>query len=150
MSKDSVKVGIRADEVKQEATYFYQRLFAFVQPLALQLDELLDRRLINTFVSLLGCILRHRHNSLGLLLSELGGKLLGESHSPAGTKRISNLLRSKKWSHSVIEHHLLRQALRLQLRVQLGFDHPVESRRRVHGQQDGVLVLRAAIVDDLA
>jgi len=110
MSKDSVKVGIRADEVKQEATYFYQRLFAFVQPLAQQLDELLDRRLINTFVSLLGCILRHRHNSLGLLLSELGGKLLGESHSPAGTKRISNLLRSKKWSHSVIEHHLLRQA----------------------------------------
>ncbi len=110
MSKDSVKVGIRTDEVKQEASYFYQQLWQFVQPLAQQLDELVDRRLVSTFVALLGCILRHRHNSLGLLLSELGGKLLGEVHAPAGTKRISNLLRSKKWSHQLIEQYLLQQA----------------------------------------
>ncbi|WP_247236628.1 hypothetical protein [Telluribacter sp. SYSU D00476] len=107
MSKDTVKVGIRSDEVKQEAGYFYQRLHMFVQPLATQLDQLLDRRLVATFVALLGCILRHRHSSMGLLLSELGGKLLGESHAPAGTKRISNLLRSQKWSHSLIEQYLL-------------------------------------------
>ncbi|WP_247237258.1 hypothetical protein [Telluribacter sp. SYSU D00476] len=78
--------------------------------MAQQLDELVDRRLVSTFVALLGCILRHRHNSLGLLLSELGGKLLGEVHAPAGTKRISNLLRSKKWSHQLIEQYLLQQA----------------------------------------
>ena len=119
MSKDSVKVGIRADEVKQEASYFYQRLFEFVQPLTRQLDELLDRRLVRTFVSLLGCILRHRHNSMGLLLSELGGKLLGEAHAPAGTKRISNLLRSRKWSHRLIEQHLLQQARQQAQQLQL-------------------------------
>lgn len=110
MSRDTIKFGIRTDEVKQEAGYFYQRLYKFVQPLSEQLDQLLDRRLVITFVALLGCILRHRHNSMGLLLSELGGKLLGESHAPAGTKRISNLLRSQKWSHQLIEHYLLEQA----------------------------------------
>lgn len=110
MSKDSVNVGNPADQVKHQAGYFFQQLHQFVQPLAQQLDELLDSRLVGTFVALLGCILRHRHNSMGLLLSELGGKLLGEAGAPAGTKRISNLLRSKKWSHSLIEQHLLGQA----------------------------------------
>jgi len=110
MSKDSVNVSNPADQVKQQAGYFFQQLHQFVQPLAQQLDELLDSRLVGTFVALLGCIMRHRHNSMGLLLSELGGKLLGESSAPAGTKRISNLLRSKKWSHSLIEQHLLGQA----------------------------------------
>jgi len=112
MSKDSAKVGIVADEVKQQAGYFLRQLHQFAQPLADQLDELVDRRLVSTFISLLVCILRHRHSSMGLLLSELGGKLLGESRAPAGTKRISNLLRSKKWSHSLIEQHLLSQAQR--------------------------------------
>jgi hypothetical protein len=110
MSIDVVKVGIRTDEVKREAGYFYHRLWQLVQPLAQELDELIDRRLVTTFVALLGCILRHRHNSMGLLLSELGGKLLGGSHAPAGTKRISNLLRSQKWSHQLIEQYLLEEA----------------------------------------
>ncbi|GAB3179726.1 hypothetical protein [Telluribacter humicola] len=89
MSKDSVKVDIHADEVKQEAGYFYGQLYEVVRPLAQQLDELLDRRLVSTFIAFLGCILCHRHNSMSLLLSELGGKLLGEAHAPAGTKRMA-------------------------------------------------------------
>lgn len=48
--------------------------------------------------------------SLGLLLSKLGGKLIGEQHAPAGTKPISNLLRSKAWEHTLIETFLLEKA----------------------------------------
>jgi hypothetical protein len=50
------------------------------------------------------------HNRCGLLLSELGGYLLGVSHAPAGTKRISNLLRSKKWQHEIVGNYLWQQA----------------------------------------
>ena len=89
MSQDFVKVGNSTDDVKQQAQYFHQRLRQFVQPLAQHLDQLVDRRLVSTFEALLGCIIRFRHNSLGLLLSELGGKLLGEQHAPAGTKRVA-------------------------------------------------------------
>jgi hypothetical protein len=110
MSKDAIKVGPASDDVKQEAGYFYDLLRDFVQPLLDRLDQQVDRRLVNTFWGLLGCLIRFRHNSLGLLLSELGGKLLGEQHAPAGTKRISNLLRSKAWEHTLIETFLLEKA----------------------------------------
>lgn len=110
MSQDSIKVGNSTDDVKQEARYFQDRLQTFIQPLAQRLDRLIDRRLVSTFETLLGCIIRFRHNSLGLILSELGGKLLGEQHAPAGTKRISNLLRNKAWSHTLIDEFLLEKA----------------------------------------
>ncbi len=110
MSKDAVKVGTQTDLIKQQADYFQRKLYQFVQPLTQQLDQVLDRRLVTTFSALLSCIIRFRHNSLGLLLSELGGKLLGEAQAPAGTKRISNLLRSKNWNHSLIEEFLLAKA----------------------------------------
>jgi hypothetical protein len=110
MSKDSIKVGIGSDDVKQQADYFQQRLLDFIQPLVERLDRQVDRRLVNTFTALLTCLIRFRHNSLGLVLSELGGKLLGEAQAPAGTKRISNLLRSKRWSHTLIGTYLLEQA----------------------------------------
>jgi len=45
----------------------------------------------------------------------LGGELLGPAHAPAGTKRLSNLLRSRKWSASLIANFLWQQA---QARVQ--------------------------------
>lgn len=138
MSRDFIKVGICADDVKQQATYFQQHLQAFVEPLAQRLDHLLDRRLVGTFKALLGCVVRFRHNSLGLLLSELGGKLLGEHAAPAGTKRISNLLRSKRWSHQLIEDFLLEkaqaQAQRLADEQQVGvllWDESVPGRRSV-------------------
>jgi hypothetical protein len=49
---------------------------------------------------------------LGFLLSELGGYLLGLDQAPAGTKRISNLLRSRHWEHKVIDRHLWQLAAR--------------------------------------
>lgn len=43
---------------------------------------------------------------MGLLLSELGGYLLGFDKAPAGTKRISNLLGSPKWDSSILDKFL--------------------------------------------
>ncbi|GAB3518298.1 hypothetical protein GCM10027442_38570 [Emticicia fontis] len=47
---------------------------------------------------------------MGLLLSELGGYICGFAHAPAGTKRISNLLRSKKWASKLIDNFLFAKA----------------------------------------
>jgi hypothetical protein len=70
------------------------------------LDQLLDRRLVSTFSALCTSIIRLRSRSTGLYLSELGSYLLSAAQAPAGTKRISNLLRSPKWSESNIIHYL--------------------------------------------
>ncbi|GAA4418791.1 hypothetical protein GCM10023187_52540 [Nibrella viscosa] len=118
MSIDTLKVGIGSQDVKRQATYFHQHLQTFLLPLCQRLDQLLDRRLVRTFEALLSCVVRFRHNSLGLLLSELGGKLLGGQHAPAGTKRISNLLRSKAWSHELIGEFLLEKAQALAQHLQ--------------------------------
>ena len=71
-----------------------EHLGEFVRPLLGEPNERLAKRLVRTFVGLLQVILALRHNRYGLL-SELGGYLLGVAQAPAGTKRISNLLRSK-------------------------------------------------------
>lgn len=89
-----------------------QLLIEFVRPLSDQLDERLDKRLVRTFVGLLQVIVVVRHNRYGLLLSELGGYLLGAAQAAAGTKRISNLLRSKRWEHEVVGDHLWQQTAR--------------------------------------
>ncbi len=52
-----------------------------------------------------------RDRRMGLLISELGGYLCGHSKAPAGTKRISNLLRSKKWSSSMIDDHFFERSV---------------------------------------
>lgn len=83
-----------------------ERLVAYVAPLLGELDNKLDKRLVRTFLGLLQVILMLRHNRYGLLLSELGGYLLGVAHAPAGTKRISNLLRSPRWDHRVVDEYL--------------------------------------------
>ena len=55
-------------------------------------------------------ILRHRHRQQGLVLSELGGHLLPPDQAPAGTKRISNLLRSPRWAAAQLCEYLWGQA----------------------------------------
>lgn len=87
-----------------------QELAAFVAPLLLLLDEKLDQRLVGTFVRTLQAIVELRHNRYGLLLSELGGYILTPAQAPAGTKRLSNLLRSKRWQHQVIGRFLWQRA----------------------------------------
>jgi hypothetical protein len=82
----------------------------FLLPLLVELDSLLDKRLVRTFTHLIAVILTFRDRANGLLLSELGGYLLSPDHAPAGTKRLSNLLHSAKWSARIITRFLWQRA----------------------------------------
>lgn len=97
-------------EAPPTSSQLYSRLQEFLEPLLVQLDAKIDSRLARTFLSTIVVLLQHRHCKNGLLLSELGGYLLPPAHAPAGTKRLSNLLRCRKWSGKLIEHFLWRQA----------------------------------------
>ena len=81
-------------------------LQSFIGPLEQWLDRQVDRRLVRTFFLALVAIVRLRHSRSGLLLSELGAHILSPVQAPAGTKRLSNLLRSPKWSHTLLERFL--------------------------------------------
>jgi Transposase DDE domain len=97
-------------EPVQVAADLRQDLVAFLQPLLDQLDAKIDQRLVRTFVRTIDAILCFRNRPHGLLLSELGGYLLTPEHAAAGTKRLSNLLRSAKWSSSLSETFLWQRA----------------------------------------
>lgn len=82
------------------------QLAAFVAPLLQELDARIDKRLVRTLLATLGVIIQWRNRSHGLLLSELGAYLISPDQAPAGTKRLSNLLRCTKWQHTLIERFL--------------------------------------------
>lgn len=86
------------------------QLVTFLAPLLRTLDQRLDRRLVATFLASLIAIVQWRNRAHGLLLSELGAYLLTPEQAPAGTKRLSNLLRSSRWSASLIADWLWLQA----------------------------------------
>lgn len=92
------------------AAFLIRRIEHYTRQIRQDLDAQIDKRLVNTFWELFGIILMFRNRAMGLLLTELGGFLAGFDHAPAGTKRISNLLRSKKWSSELIDHQLFAQA----------------------------------------
>lgn len=92
------------------SAYLADRVYDYLLSLLVELDANLDRRLVETFLGLVIVLITHRHRNHGLLLSELGGYLLPPEHAPAGTKRLSNLLRSTKWSIGMISQFLWRQA----------------------------------------
>ena len=95
---------------QEESQQVGESLEGFVGLLARWLDERLDKRLVRTFMLTLKAILVLRHTKYGLLLSELGAYILTADKAPAGTKRLSNLLRSTKWSYRLIEDFLWQQA----------------------------------------
>lgn len=95
---------------KQASQRLKEELKAFLEPLVKELDEQLDKRLVRTFVKTLQAIIEFRHSSGGLLLSELGAYITNPAQGPAGTKRLSNLLRSPKWSYTAIENFLWQRA----------------------------------------
>ncbi len=74
------------------------QLGSFLFPLLVQLDGVLDKRLVRTFLATIEVIITFRDRANGLLLSELGGYLETPDKAPAGTKRLSNLLHSSKWA----------------------------------------------------
>lgn len=94
------------------STSLQQRLAHFVAPLLAQLDAKMDVRLVRTFLATLAAILQFRNRPHGLLLSELGAFLLSPEHAPAGTKRLSNLLRSARWKPDLLHRFLWRTAER--------------------------------------
>ena len=94
------------DATKQASRAVLERLKEYVGPLVAELDEQVDKRLVRTFVKTLQAIVTFRHSSQGLLLSELGGYITSPDQAPAGTKRLSNLLRSPKWSAESIGQFL--------------------------------------------
>jgi hypothetical protein len=104
----------------QEAPLMAQRLYRhlveFLAPLLQTLDQRLDVRLVRTFLATLVAIVQWRNRPHGLLLSELGAYLLSPAQAPAGTKRLSNLLRSPNWTAALISEWLWQQADR---RVQI-------------------------------
>src|SRR6266550_2937000 len=87
-----------------------RHLTAFLAPVLRTLDQQLDRRLVSTFLATLIAIVQWRNRAHGLLLSELGAYLLTPEQAPAGTKRLSNLLRSKSWSAKLLADWLWQQA----------------------------------------
>ena len=94
--------------IKQKAgSFLLRQVDRYTREIREDLDASIDKRLVRTFFNLFVIILLFRERRMGLLLSELGGYLCGHSKAPAGTKRISNLLRSKKWSASMIDDHFL-------------------------------------------
>jgi hypothetical protein len=84
------------------STVLRERLALFAAPLLATLDTQIDARLVATFRRVLEVLLCFRDRAQGLLRSELGGYLLSPAQAHAGTKRLSNLLRSPQWVCSVI------------------------------------------------
>jgi hypothetical protein len=80
-------------------------LLDFLGPLLLELDQWLDKRLIRTFVQAIEAILTFGDRINGLLLAELGNYLdpIGQG---GGTKRLSRLLPSAKWTAATRERFL--------------------------------------------
>jgi len=104
----------KEQEQQRVAQEVVQLLEIFLAPLLLALDEKLDKRLMRTLVQIFLTIVRFRNNMQVLLFSELGSYMDNyrglSTSAAAGTKRLSNLLRSLKWSVPDIDRHLLNEA----------------------------------------
>ena len=93
--------------IEQKAGHFLlHQTGSYLNSFLEDLDRQIDSRLVSTFYNLFVTILMFRNRSMGLILSELGGYICGFAKAPAGTKRISNLLLSKKWQASLIDTFL--------------------------------------------
>jgi len=110
MSPYSVTSASAAQASERAAKHLSQQLATFLAPILRTLDQHLDRRLVRTFLATLIAIIQWRNRNHGLLLSELGAYLLTPEHAPAGTKRLSNLLRSERWYASLLADWLWQQA----------------------------------------
>lgn len=78
----------------------------YLKDLLSELDSQIDSRLVKTFFKLFIAVQIYRNRPNGLILSELGAFICSPWKAKAGTKRLSNLLRSKKWDASIIDRFL--------------------------------------------
>src|SRR5689334_13740299 len=110
MSQHSATPASAAQASTLTAHRLSRHLVSFLAPLLRTLDHQLDRRLVSTFLATLIAIVQWRNRAHGLLLSELGAYLVTPEQAPAGTKRLSNLLRSPRWRASLLADWLWQQA----------------------------------------
>ena len=96
-----------SQEEQQVSEQLAQQVQRFVQPFLEVLDAYVDCRLVETFWRSMIAIIVARTS---LLLSVLGEYLADAQHGPAGTKQLSRLLHSARWSSRLIEQFLWRQA----------------------------------------
>jgi hypothetical protein len=87
-----------------------QHLETYLEPLLIWLDAYLDKRLVRTLVYAISAILQFRGNGQALQLSELGAYLPCSGKEPAKTKRLQNLLSSKKWGKAILDEFIWRNA----------------------------------------
>src|SRR5438270_13170408 len=92
-------------EEKQAADFSETHLGEFLQPLVKERDQNLDHRLVRTFFATVA-LLVHSPCLKGMLLSQLGARLLSPAHAPAGAKRLGHLLRRAMWSVTLIDNFL--------------------------------------------
>jgi hypothetical protein len=107
MFKEHLQDKSKESKPSSAANFLLRKACCYLSSVEQRLDEQIDKRLVRTFYDLFISILIFRHNKMGLLLSELGAYVCGPAKAPAGTKRISNLLRSKKWTSQLIDKYLL-------------------------------------------
>ena len=110
MSRHSATSAFPAQDSALVAHALSRHLAAFLAPVLRTLDQQLDRRLVSTFLATLIAIVQWRNRAHGLLLSELGAYILTPEQAPAGTKRLSNLLRSSRWKAKLLADWLWQQA----------------------------------------
>src|SRR5688572_21179958 len=132
---------------RRRAQELAKRLEGFVSELLVEMDRLLDKRLVETFERTLQAIMTFRHSLHGLLLSELGGYILSPAQAPAGTKRLSNLLRSNRWTGELINAFLWQRATRVieaQDTVYAGWDES-EIEKPESLQAEGLCAVRSSV-----
>ena len=110
MFKEQFEIKSKESEKLGSSFFLLQKAALYLAPIERSLNGQIDKRLVKTFYDLFISILIFRHTKMGLLLSELGAYICGPDHAPAGTKRISNLLRSQKWTHQVIDTYLFERS----------------------------------------
>ncbi len=95
----------------KSSQFLLKQMETYLSSLTHELNDSLDFRFVKTFFDLFAAIIINRNQKMTLLLSELGGFIAGFDKAPAGTKRISNLLRCGDWTHHFIDTWLFARAL---------------------------------------
>lgn len=108
--KNYIKDKSSSEKSRKKQPEFIEKAIEFVSPVMDALNSKIDKRLTYTVFDTFMGMLNFRDKINGLVLSELGAYVNGPKHAPAGTKRISNLLRNKSWSHEDIGADLSKKA----------------------------------------
>ncbi len=109
MFRNIVQNKTRIEKDQNTGYFILKQLERYLGNSLKNLDAQIDSGLVGSFYNLCVVMILFRNRAMGLVLSELGGYLLGFDKAAAGTKRISNLLRSKKWKASIIDQHFFEQ-----------------------------------------